>query len=441
MSVTELVGAAIGCTLLALGAASIVAGGFRRRTDLVLLLFGVWCSLYGARLIAEQRYLLEVVGGSAEAWSYFRAFVTYGINVPIVMFVEALIGPGWNQSVRRLWQLQAVYAIGAVVTDLLLGRPGAAMPLNSPLVLLSLVVGLANLWAFRRRLSRTFTSPAIAIGSAVVLLLVMNENLHRPLVPSVNLEPLGVLAFVVSLGYAVVANVFRQEADLDAVQRELETARRIQTALLPRQLPQVPGLDVAVRYLPMTLVAGDLYDVVDLGSSRAGMLVADVSGHGIPAALVASMVKVAFSAQAEHAHDPARVLGGINRVLCRHVEAGTFVTAIYAVVDTGRRTITVANAGHPPLLLGRSDRSVVESGEHGLVLGVLPDAAYVNASLELQEGDCILLYTDGIPETQDPSGDFLDLERVKGWLASTGSRHAARFADNALGELRRWRGG
>jgi hypothetical protein len=65
----------------------------------------------------------------------------------------------------------------------------------------------------------------------------------------------------------------------------------------------------------------------------------------------------------------------------------------------------------------------------------------VNASLELQQGDCMLLYTDGIPETQDPGGDFLDLERVKGWLASTGSRHPARFADNALGELRRWRGG
>jgi serine phosphatase RsbU (regulator of sigma subunit) len=202
----------------------------------------------------------------------------------------------------------------------------------------------------------------------------------------------------------------------------------------------VPGLAVAVRYLPMTEVAGDLYDVIDLGQSHVGILVADVSGHGIPAALVASMVKVAFSAQGGHADDPARVLGAVNRILCRHVDAGTFVTAIYAVVDTDGRTITVANAGHPPLLLGRSDNSVVESGEHGVLLGVLPDAGFVNARLELQHGDCMLLFTDGIPETQNPAGDFLDLERIKGWLASTDGHHAARFADGALGKLRRWRG-
>jgi hypothetical protein len=339
-----------------------------------------------------------------------------------------------------VWQVQTVYAIGAMVTDLVLGRPRAAMGLNSPFVLLGVVVALGNLWVFRHRLSRLFKSPAIGVGAIAMLLLVINENLGRPVAPAVNLEPLGVFAFVVALGYGVVGSVFRREAELVAVQRELETARQIQMSLLPRDLPRVRGLDLAVRYLPMTAVAGDLYDVVGLGPSHVGIFVADVSGHGIPAALVASMVKLAFSAQAEQAHDPGRVLSAINRILCRHVE-GTFVTAIYAVVDIDRRVMTVANAGHPPLLLGRSDHSVVESDEHGVMLGVLPDAPYVNHHLELQPGDQLLLYTDGIPETQSARGDFLDLEGVRGWLASTDGQNAAQFADSALRKLRQWRGG
>ena len=151
---------------------------------------------------------------------------------------------------------------------------------------------------------------------------------------------------MIPLGYGVVGSVIRNEAELVAVQRELETARQIQASLLPRALPQATGLDLAARYIPMTAVAGDLYDIVSLGPAQVGILVADVAGHGVPAALVASMVKLAFSTQAEHAGDPARVMAAMNQILCRHVE-GTFVTAIYAVVDTERGAITVASAGAP----------------------------------------------------------------------------------------------
>jgi phosphoserine phosphatase RsbU/P len=441
MSVTELLGGAIGCTLLALGGTSLVAWSLRRRpTDRALAYFGSWCCLYGVRLVAEQPFVRTTLGGSDQAWRYFLAFVTYAINVPSGLFLEALVGPGWKQSIRRVWQVQAVYAIGAMATDLLLGRPKAAMVLNSPIVLVGLAVALPNLWLLRHRLGRVFKTPAIAIGATIMALFVINENLSRPVVPDVNLEPIGVLAFMVSLGYGVVGSVIRNEAELVAVQRELETARQIQATLLPRVLPQVAGLDLAARYIPMTAVAGDLYDVVSLGPSQIGILVADVAGHGVPAALVASMVKVAFSAQADLVHDPARVLSGMNRILCRHVER-TFVTAIYAVVDTDRRTITVASAGHPPMLVGRSDGTVDESHEHGLMLGFLPDAPYVNGRLELRPGDRVLMYTDGLTETQNAEGDFLDQEGVGRWLVSAQGANAPLLADAALKELRHWRGG
>jgi serine phosphatase RsbU (regulator of sigma subunit) len=313
------------------------------------------------------------------------------------------------------------------------------MPLNPPIVLLSAALALVNTWMFRTRLSRTFKAPILAVGGLVALAFVTNENLGRPIVPDINLEPLGVFAFVAVLGYCVVASVFRQEATLVAVQRELETAREIQTALLPRDLPRVSGLDVAARYVPMTAVAGDLYDVVRIGPSQVGLLVADVAGHGVPAALVASMVKLAFSTQVEETLDPASVLAGMNRLLCRQLD-GTFVTAVYAAIDTQARTITVANAGHPALLVGRADGVVEDSPERGLMLGFVPDASYASARLELRDGDRILLYTDGIPEAQSPGGEFLDTGRLRAWLTSGCAGVAGACADSILSRLEDWRG-
>jgi Stage II sporulation protein E (SpoIIE) len=441
MSLTELIGIAIGCMLVALGFGSIAAWLLRRRAaERLLLLFGIWCLLYGLRLVALQTPVHLSIGGSHRTWAYIIAFVTYVINVPGGLFFEALLGPGWKYSIRRVWQLQAVYAAVAISTDLILGRPNAAMGPNRPIVLAGLAVQALNVWFYRRRLNELFTTPMIAAGGFVLLFFVVNENLGRPFVPAaVDLEPVGVLLFVTTLAYGVVGSVFRGEAELLAVQRELKTARQIQLSLLPREPPRVRGLDVAVRYVPMTAVAGDLYDFVALGPSRMGILVADVCGHGIPAALIASMVKLAFSTQADHAHDPGRVLTMMNRVLTRQLEHG-FVTAVYAVVDTDRGTITAANAGHPPLLIGRSNGSVEGIDERGLMLGFESGASYTNSEIDLRDGDLVLLYTDGVTEARNPAGEFFDDERVRRWLTAADGRDASRFTDGAFCDLRDWRG-
>src|SRR5260370_23974341 len=139
----------------------------------------------------------------------------------------------------------------------------------------------------------------------------------------------------------------------------MEAARRIQSAILPRRVPQVDGLDIAVSYLPMTSVAGDFYDFLIVDEHRLGILVADVAGHGVPAALIASMVKVAITAQAAHAHDPGLVLSGLNQVLCSQM-SGQFVTAAYVFVDSSARVARYAAAGHPPLLLCRNAAGTID---------------------------------------------------------------------------------
>ncbi len=440
MPLSELLAIAIACMLLALGLASIGARALRRDASArLLIIFGVFCVMYGARLLAQQPLADAALGGSRRTWNYAVAFLTYGINVPCGLFVESLIGAGWKQSIRRFWQFQAVYAVAAIAVDTVTGRPGAAMPPNTSIVLVGLAIAVVNLWMYRRRLSRTFATPVIAGGGIILLLLVLNHNLGRPLMPSVDLEPVGVLAFVAALGYGVLESVFHGEAELLAVQRELETAREIQRSLLPREPPRVQGVDLAVRYLPMTAVAGDLYDFVVLGPSTIGVLVADVSGHGVPAALVASMVKLAFSTQADHARDPARVLTAMNRVLSRQLKSG-FVTAVYAVMDRDRGSITVANAGHPPLLIGHAGGTVEAVDARGLVMGFLPDATYTNSEIALHDGDLVFLYTDGVTEACSPEGRFFDGERVTRWLAAADGRDPARLSDAALGELMAWRG-
>ncbi|MCA1651732.1 MAG: serine/threonine-protein phosphatase, partial [Acidobacteria bacterium] len=191
----------------------------------------------------------------------------------------------------------------------------------------------------------------------------------------------------------------------------------------------------------MTAVAGDIYDFVQIGPSCLGILVADVSGHGIPAALVASMVKVAFSAQVEHADDPAKVLTSMNQILCRHLEHA-YVTAVYAVVNMDRQTITIATAGHPPALLRRHGETSLVDHDHGVMLGVFPDAQYTNTEVApFAPGDRLLLYSDGVLEARDRAGQFFDGDRLARWLSDIELTSAEQFAEVALRELTHWTGG
>ena len=172
-------------------------------------------------------------------------------------------------------------------------------------------------------------------------------------------------------------------SQLLTIQNEMETARQIQLSILPREIPAIGGLEIVARYIPMTAVAGDFYDFIIVDERHLGILVADVSGHGMPAALIASMLKVALSAQEPHAADPAQVLLGLNRALCGKFQHH-YVTAAYVFVDMEKRTLTYAGAGHPPLLMwgGRSP-GVRDLTENGLFLGKFDFATYSSVEVPL----------------------------------------------------------
>jgi phosphoserine phosphatase RsbU/P len=256
------------------------------------------------------------------------------------------------------------------------------------------------------------------------------DYIHKPFSPAV------VKARVQT--HLVLRGIREQLAQqLLTIQKELETARQIQLSILPSTIPKIKGLDIAARYIPMTSVAGDFYDFIVVDESHIGILVADVSGHGMPAALIASMLKIALSSQTGNADDPAQVLFGLNQALCGKFEHH-FVTAAYAFVDMQSLTLTYAGAGHPPLLLSGRPEGLRSIEENGLFLGKFSFATYTSVKLPLMAGDRILLYTDGIPETTSPAGVEFGADALKHFLETEQSTSADHFADQLLEELSRW---
>ncbi len=257
------------------------------------------------------------------------------------------------------------------------------------------------------------------------------DYIHKPFCPAV------VKARVHT--HLVLRGIREQLASqLLTMQQEMETARQIQLSILPREIPSIQGLDIAARYIPMTSVAGDFYDFIRIDEKRIGVLVADVSGHGMPAALISSMLKIALAAQSDFASDPARVLTGLNQALCGKFQ-GHYVTAAYAFVDTEKQALCYAGAGHPPLILwDNATGETRELMENGLFLGYFPDATYTSVEIPFRKGDWAVLYTDGIPETTNLSDEQFGAGRFKLYLQNHRDLPSGQFVDGLLDEVSRW---
>jgi phosphoserine phosphatase RsbU/P len=222
------------------------------------------------------------------------------------------------------------------------------------------------------------------------------------------------------------------------INTELEMARQIQLSILPSSTPKINGLEIVARYIPMTSVAGDFYDFIVQDERRVGILIADVSGHGLPAALIASMLQVALTAQTSHVSEPGKVLAGLNRALCGKFQQN-FVTAAYVYVDLEKNVLKYAGAGHPPVLIWRKSAGIASQLlENGLVLGQFDDATYDSIEIPIEAGDRFVLYTDGIPETFSPAGEEFGTDRFLRFMDANTRLEAGPFADAVLLELARW---
>jgi sigma-B regulation protein RsbU (phosphoserine phosphatase) len=394
---------------MAIGLGSVLVQWMRRKTqDRVRLWFGILALLYGYRaLLMTESAQFFLTRRNIE---FQIALITFTIGIPAILFGWGLVSKSQNRLTKSLLAVNVLMAATFLVFFRNVGVVRALFVANNILVITFTLAMIVYLFVMPAS-----SVPELKTIRVVILiwgLFVIYNNL-RPWLPErgADFEFVGFALFLCSLGWLVARRSLRTEEALVAIRNELEIARRIQTSILPEGMPKLKGVRIAAQYVPLSQVAGDFYDFLVVDDRRVGLLIADVSGHGVPAALVASMVKVAIAAQAEHANDPAKVMAGLNSVLSGKLQ-GQFVTAAYLFLDLEARTASYSAAGHPPLLHYRAaERNIDDVVENGLILGIMPFASYQSRAT-LEAGDRFLLYTDGVVEA-DQRGEEFGAARVK----------------------------
>jgi PAS domain S-box-containing protein len=190
--------------------------------------------------------------------------------------------------------------------------------------------------------------------------------------------------------------------------KELELASHIQKSLVPHSYPEEKYLHIQSHFEPMGPVGGDYYDIIDFGEGKKGIILADVSGHGVSSAFIAAMLKISFINFAPGCFSPAEVLNNLNREYCRLIQTGDYVTAFYVIFDPINRTMVYSGAGHPmPLFLHGEKKTVEMLQSEGFFLGMFDGAVYTNTTIDFSPGDKYLVYTDGIIEAYSEEQDEL----------------------------------
>jgi sigma-B regulation protein RsbU (phosphoserine phosphatase) len=208
------------------------------------------------------------------------------------------------------------------------------------------------------------------------------------------------------------ARLYEEEKALLSLQEEMRMARDIQLNLLPDKTPEVPDFQISATNIPAKLVGGDYYDFVTPNSGRLGFCVGDITGKGMPAAMLMANLQATFRSQVMIFEDCCRSLEGINKLLYRNTESTKFATLFYGILDQQNGILEYANGGHDAPLLFRNENDPEFLEATGLLLGVMEDSVYSKGTVSLYPGDLLILYTDGVTEATNREGNLFGLEHL-----------------------------
>jgi len=441
LSVGDLGYLVLGIVFLVMGLITLLLTVLRSAIrDASIILFGIMSCVWGTRFLlytplASHLLLIDPVllARVGRGFTYFSGTAAFG-------FAWAFLGPGWRSSLRLLAYASLVFSCLASIALIVHPDPDLLLSPFNLLVLVGAVTVLGSI--LQPKLRRERRLRGLIVGFCLALAFIILENLRALALLPVpwDVEWIGVLILYITLGKLIAVRMFANERRLTEIRHELATARRIQVALLPASPPRLPGLTVAARYVPMAQVAGDIYDFIRIDERKLCILIADVSGHGIPAALIASMVKGAFRAQSDRFHEPHHVLAGMNRILSGQFET-QFVTAACAYIDLEACKVLYSGAGHPPLLLQTSEPAPIQSlQENGLMLGPFPGAEYACLEHPLIGGERLFFCTDGILEAENTEGRCFGDQALAEELQTFRDLTAEQFADGLLEAVAHWTG-
>lgn len=205
---------------------------------------------------------------------------------------------------------------------------------------------------------------------------------------------------------------------LVALQNELHVASEMQQSILPTQFPDQPNCQMFGNMVPAREVGGDFFDIVNLEQGRIGLAIADVSDKGVPAALFMMSSRTLLKGTAIGVPNPGKVLTEVNELLEQDNEAAMFVTMFYAVFDPATGELAYANGGHnPPIIVHPDGRSTVLPQTDGIALGIMPDFEFAQNEITLSPGDTLVLYTDGVTEAMNSSGEEFEMDRLRAVFA------------------------
>lgn len=229
------------------------------------------------------------------------------------------------------------------------------------------------------------------------------------------------------------ARLHKEAIEKERIERELELAAAIQRQILPRDLPNVPGLDIAARNIPTRQVGGDYFDFFPLSGGRLAFLVADVSGKGVPAALLVSTVHAAVHLQIDEAKNIPDLFARIDRHLQRYAATRKFLTAFFGLLEPSTGILRYVSAGHNPALLRRVTGDVEQLKATGVPMGMFPNATWGEETLELLPGDLLCVYTDGVTEALNAADEEFGMERLARLLDEGSPAEICRRVFDAVG--------
>jgi len=433
-----------GTVFVFIGLAACAVAAIRRSGVRLFLWLGIWSAMYGTELLTRS----PAVVAALPKW--LQISVPYANAVTLYLIVVVAFLAFLELSIGRLRVVIEIIIVAGLVVAVagvgwfVLGGSEDKFIQYNHLVTVSGLLVLLTVLAVKKLadkflvfLNRRILAAGMLVFVTVALWVNLSRELQYQTPRLLNLlNHLGFAVFLLTLGYVGVQILFVNERRLLSIEKELEVARQLQFSILPTAIPEVQNLRIAVCYRPMAAVAGDFYEFVAADKKQIGFLMADVTGHGVPAALIASMIKVATQSVEACAHDPREVLRGLNRILFKQIHE-QYVSAAYLWIDTEHHKALYSAAGHPPLLRWREGRlERIES--NGLLFGVIPDPEYPVREVAICTGERFLLYTDGLIEPQNVGGESFGARKLEEVIRKNQSRAPAELLEEMLSEIRAW---
>jgi phosphoserine phosphatase RsbU/P len=405
----------------------------------ILLWFGLFAAPYGLALVC-RRILVPQWGESADLIIVdLGRGIGLAASIPALLLFQEFYGQGWRLSSKWLLWIYAALLLGVfflVVTHeraSTIPSPGIALVILVPLVLL-----IDRLAGYRSPPIKG--RPVIFSGLLIFFLTFSFDHLSalRIIGRHVLTEPFGFLALMACLGYVVSKRVAANEAEWISLTDEMRAASKIQTAILPASMPTVSPWSVAARYAPMSGVAGDFYGFPRVLPNSLGIILADVMGHGVAAALIASMVKVAVFNEAERGQGPAKIIQELNRTLCTQAP-GQLASAIYVELNQEGNLARYTAGGQPPPLLWRRGEQRLDPLESaGLLLGVRREEPYDDNTFRFAQGDRLLIYSDGLTEAENGKGESFGDAVLPDFFVRKQNLSAEAFAEALMENVLSW---